>query len=277
MMSSPPTPNYTYSGVVPGCVTESVVVSVPRAAPDHVGRPAARQAKYMTVLSAHNPEHFTLKNQQVTKSVFSAIRTSNAASAEINVPLHSVLSLRQRIVKRGFDLLVALLLLLVTLPVLLLIALLLKLASGSLLTKQTRVGAGGRLFTLYRFRTAPVSASEYAGAPRYTPVGAMLRRTHLDLLPQLFNVLRGDLSIVGPHPLVPSTAGMLVDRAHTNRLLIPQGIIGWAQVNYRPGMSTEESLAYDLYYIEHYSLWFDIKILLLALPALLVREPSLLS
>ena len=195
----------------------------------------------------------------------------------------------QRLVKRAFDLTVTTLALIPALPLMALIALAIRLDSdGPALFKQKRVGEGGRLFTMYKFRTMIVGAEalqeqvnvqdadghvihKRADDPRVTRVGRFLRRTSLDELPQLFNVLRGEMSLVGPRPELP----WLVERYEDwqrKRFEVPQGITGWWQVNGRADRPMHLHTEDDLYYIRNYSVWLDLKILWLTVQAVLVRK-----
>jgi lipopolysaccharide/colanic/teichoic acid biosynthesis glycosyltransferase len=144
------------------------------------------------------------------------------------------------------------------------VAVLIKLTSpGPALLRQQRVGKNDRLFTLYKFRSMVIDAEARSGAvwaarndPRITPVGRWLRRLRLDELPQLFNVLKGDMSIVGPRPERPEFAGELEKRIpyYRHRHCIKPGITGWAQINHKYGDSIEDTivkLEYDLYYIKN--------------------------
>jgi len=170
---------------------------------------------------------------------------------------------------RVFDLAVALTGIVVTAPLLPLIALLVSLTPGSVIYRQTRLGLRGTPFTIYKFRTMAVDA-EASGAPawalardpRVTRVGRWLRRTRLDELPQLWNVLRGDMSIVGPRPERPEYVEALGESVPywTTRLLVKPGITGWAQLRFGYAddpASSERKLAYDLWYVRHRSLWID--------------------
>ncbi len=169
---------------------------------------------------------------------------------------------------RALDVLVALLVLALASPLLAICALAIKLTSaGPVLYRQRRVGRGGEQFDLLKLRTMVVGA-EHTGAglyiedrdPRITPVGRLLRRFSLDELPNLFNVLRGDLAIVGPRPTVQSQ----VDRytAHQRRRLdVRPGITGWAQVNGRTSLSWPERIELDVWYVDNRSLWLDVRIL----------------
>ena len=175
------------------------------------------------------------------------------------------------IAKRAFDILVALGVLLLTSPVMLLVAAVVKLTShGPVLFRQERMGLDGETFHILKFRTMRLDA-EVAGAqmassgdPRRTPVGAFLRATSIDELPQLFNVLVGDMSLVGPRPERPvfiEEFKRQIPRYHL-RHKVKAGITGWAQVNGLRGQtSIQKRIEYDLYYIENWSLLLDLKIL----------------
>ncbi|MGH9476774.1 MAG: exopolysaccharide biosynthesis polyprenyl glycosylphosphotransferase [Terriglobales bacterium] len=159
-------------------------------------------------------------------------------------------------------------------PLLLLLGLLIRLDSpGPAIFRQRRVGRGGRLFTLYKFRSMYVNADRGGKArpalqddPRCTRTGKFLRRLRLDELPQLFNVLRGDMSLVGPRPFVPEQEREC-ERAipgYAHRWSVLPGATGWAQVSrgYCSDLADNtDKLAYDLFYVKHLSLWFDAKIL----------------
>ncbi len=153
---------------------------------------------------------------------------------------------------------------LIAAPVMLCVAILIKLTSpGPALLRQQRIGMNGRLFTLYKFRSMVTGAETRSGAvwarrndPRITPVGRWLRRLRLDELPQLFNVLKGDMSIVGPRPERPEFVVELEKRIpyYRHRHCIKPGITGWAQINHKYGDSIEDTimkLEYDLYYIKN--------------------------
>lgn len=183
--------------------------------------------------------------------------------------LNATLLLARRLV----SILVSLVLLILTLPLLPLIALAIKLTSpGSVLYRQKRVGRNGIIFVCYKFRTMRADAEADMGAtwasdedPRITPLGRFLRRVRLDELPQLWNVLRGDMAFVGPRPERPEFVESLASKLpyYQLRHIIRPGITGWAQVNYGYGASVEEAkekLRYDLYYIKHLSLSLDLLI-----------------
>jgi sugar transferase (PEP-CTERM system associated) len=179
-----------------------------------------------------------------------------------------------RIVKRGLDLVLALIGLAVAAPLMLLTALAIRVDSpGPILYRQDRVGENGRLFTLFKFRSMRADAER--GTPvwakdrddRVTRVGRFIRVARLDELPQLWNVLKGDMSFVGPRPERPFFVEQLAAAIpfYLERHVVKPGVTGWAQVRYRYGSSVEdaiEKLRYDLYYIKHLSIGFDLTIVL---------------
>jgi lipopolysaccharide/colanic/teichoic acid biosynthesis glycosyltransferase len=177
--------------------------------------------------------------------------------------------------KRTVDFLVALSLLLVTAPVLALAALLVKLtSSGPALYSQTRSGANGRPFSIYKLRTMSHNCESLSGPrwstpgdSRITPLGRFLRRSHVDELPQLWNVIRGDMSLVGPRPERPEFIPRLAQALphYTERLLVRPGMTGLAQVQLPADTdidSVRRKLAYDLYYVRHLSPWLELRIFL---------------
>jgi exopolysaccharide biosynthesis polyprenyl glycosylphosphotransferase len=209
------------------------------------------------------------------------------------------LSDAERFIKRASDIFISLLALIFVAPLWLFITLLITFDSrGKSLFKQERVGMDGRIFLCYKFRTMCAGADENlhreayrkniegstaeanAGDdekpifgkvkddPRLTRVGKFLRRSSLDELPQLLNVLKGDMSIVGPRPPIPYEVKEY-DLRHRKRLDMKPGITGLWQVSGRNRLTFEEMVRIDLYYIENWSLWLDLKIILLTLPAIL--------
>jgi len=189
------------------------------------------------------------------------------------------------VLKRIFDISIALLALIFLAPVLLIIAILIKLDShGPIIYKQERVGFDGREFWILKFRTMKTGAEQQTGPiwaksddPRRTRVGAFLRRTSIDELPQLLNVLRGDMSLVGPRP----ERKFFVDKfkeeipRYLERHRVKSGMTGWAQVNgLRGNTPIEERTKYDIFYIENWSLAFDLKIILKTLSAVISGENS---
>ncbi len=189
--------------------------------------------------------------------------------------------------KRLFSILVSIALLLPLAPLMVLIAILIKLdSSGSVFFRQERVGREGKTFTLWKFRsmyenaekeTGPVWAD--IGDARVTRVGRLLRRTRLDEVPQLFNVLRGDMSMVGPRPERPHFVRELTNMIpfYNLRHAVKPGLTGWAQINYEYGNSVRdavEKLQYDLFYIKHMSWLLDSIIVLETIKTVLVRRGS---
>lgn len=180
-------------------------------------------------------------------------------------------------IKRTFDFAATLALLLVSWPLMVLIALAIRLDSrGPAIFAQERVGENGRLFRMYKFRTMWADADargpqlgfdaqghaiyKWPNDARVTRVGRLLRRTSLDEMPQFFNILRGDMSLVGPRPEMR----FLVERYDAwqrQRLAVPPGLTGWWQVNGRSNLPMHLNTQFDLYYIRNYSLWLDVKIL----------------
>ncbi|WP_299755509.1 sugar transferase [uncultured Chloroflexus sp.] len=191
----------------------------------------------------------------------------------------SALTPTQRLTKRLFDIVVSLILLVLLSPIMALIALLIKLESpGPVIFKQERIGEHGRRFQMFKFRSMYIDADrrwhevakrdETTGKllhkqkddPRVTRVGRKLRRTSLDELPQLFNVLRGEMSLVGPRPEMPYIAAEY-EPWQWQRFRVPPGITGWWQVNGRSEKPMHLHTEDDLYYIQNYSFWLDLRIL----------------
>jgi lipopolysaccharide/colanic/teichoic acid biosynthesis glycosyltransferase len=212
---------------------------------------------------------------------------------------------RSEALSRALNFSLALLALLLLSPVLLLIAIAVKLTSrGPVLYSQTRIGIdrrwsrsrngqaearrghdlGGRVFTIYKFRTMCVNAEHISGAvwaakedPRVTPVGKFLRQYRLDELPQLFNVLRGDMNVVGPRPERPSIFAQLRTTIpqYDARQRVKPGITGLAQVNQQYDQCLDDvrnKLRYDLEYLRRQSFWGDIRIMLKTVPVILFKR-----
>ena len=178
-------------------------------------------------------------------------------------------------IKRTFDIVASLVLVFTMLPLMIIVASLLALESGApIIYRQERVGLGGRTFQLLKFRSMRPDAEAdgkpmwaKVGDPRITRLGALLRRTRIDELPQLLNVLRGEMSLVGPRPERPVFVEMLTQKIpfYAVRHSVKPGLTGWAQVRYSYGASVEQSmkkLEYDLYYVKNHSLFLDLHILL---------------
>ena len=170
--------------------------------------------------------------------------------------------------KRLLDLAIAAAGSVLTAPVIALIALAIRIESpGHPLYRQARVGQHGRQFSIYKLRTM-VRGAEFTGAglaiqegdDRITRLGTVLRRYSLDELPNLWNVLRGEMSIVGPRPTIQVQVDQYTPRQR-GRLAVKPGITGWAQVNGRASLPWRERIELDLWYVEHQSLWLDLQIL----------------
>jgi len=183
--------------------------------------------------------------------------------------------------KRAFDVLLAGVLLILLLPLLAMIALVVKATStGEVIFRQERSGRGGAPFVIYKFRTmiphAPRSvlgSYAYRDDPLITRVGRLLRMTSLDELPQLVNVLKGDMSIVGPRPDLPHHVDKYT-AFQRRRLQVRQGITGWAQVSGRNELSWEERIKLDVEYVERWSLFLDLIVLLKTFGAVLSAKGS---
>jgi lipopolysaccharide/colanic/teichoic acid biosynthesis glycosyltransferase len=194
---------------------------------------------------------------------------------------------RRQVAKRGFDLTVAILLLPIVLPLLLLIALAVRIDTpGPIVFTQLRTGRHGRRFRMFKFRTMVRNAEELKASlqhlnilpppdfkiiddPRITRVGSFLRKTSLDELPQVLNVLRGDMSFVGPRPtsFAPDTYSLW----HTERLEVTPGITGLWQVKGRNSMSFDERLRLDIHYVRNWSFGLDLRILAMTATAVFAR------
>jgi exopolysaccharide biosynthesis polyprenyl glycosylphosphotransferase len=180
------------------------------------------------------------------------------------------------VLKRAFDIIVSAVLLVALAPLFAIMAMFIKRDSrGPIIYKQDRLGYDGRLFTIYKFRSMHEEAEKDSGPvwakpndPRATRTGAILRRYNMDELPQLVNVLKGDMSLVGPRPERPYFVERFKDKVprYMSRHKVKSGITGWAQVNgLRGSSSIVQRVKYDLYYVENWSLWLDMKILLMTL------------
>ncbi len=178
--------------------------------------------------------------------------------------------------KRILDLIVASLMLVLFSPVMLIVALLVRLLLGSpVLFRQERPGYRGRPFFLYKFRTM-TEARDTDGAPlpdagRLTSLGRFLRAASLDELPEFFNVLRGEMSLVGPRPLLMEYLPRYSPEQMRRHEVLP-GLTGWAQVNGRNALDWPARFRLDVWYVEHWSFWLDIKILLLTVWKVFKRE-----
>jgi len=268
---------------VPGAKRLGSIAAVPKYLKDH--------SVDLVLIALSNSEHSKLFDlvrdcQGLSAEMMMApdmieLMTSRMRIEEIEgVPFIQVreasLSVWNRILKRAFDVAFALVVLILASPLLLILILLIKATSpGPIFFLQERVGLDGTLFRVIKFRTMRTDAEKETGPvwaakndPRTTSVGKILRRYSLDELPQLFNVLLGEMSIVGPRPERPPFVEQFKHRypQYMLRHKVKAGITGWAQVNgWRGDTSIEKRIEYDLYYIENWSVALDLKIMWLTL------------
>lgn len=218
-------------------------------------------------------------NFKISVDIYGLITRNVDVEYVSSIPLLGFRSLpldhwENRAVKRCFDLLVSAVVLILTSPIWIAVALIVKLDSpGPVFFRQKRMGRDQRVFNVLKFRTMKQDAEKETGPvwakaedDRRTRSGALLRKWNLDELPQLFNVLRGDMSLVGPRPERPHFIEQFREQIprYMARHKIKSGLTGWAQVNgYRGNTSIEERLKYDLYYMENWSLLFDVEIMVM--------------
>ncbi|MGM0933346.1 MAG: sugar transferase [Bacteroidota bacterium] len=182
----------------------------------------------------------------------------------------------RRYIKRIIDFLVALLSLLLLSPLLLLIALLLAMVNnGKPFFFQKRPGKKGRIFSIIKFKTMTDGRDSEGNllpdADRLTGIGKFVRKTSIDEIPQLLNVLKGDMSIIGPRPLLPEYLSLYTERQQRRHEVKP-GITGWAQVNGRNAISWTKKFEYDVWYVENQSFWLDLKILFKTIKKVVISE-----
>jgi undecaprenyl phosphate N,N'-diacetylbacillosamine 1-phosphate transferase len=184
-----------------------------------------------------------------------------------------------RLIKQIFDIFFSIAGIIILSPLFIIITILIKLDDrGPIFFRQERAGKNCWLFKVYKFRTM-VMGAEKKGAgvfvlkddPRITRVGKILRHTSLDELPQLFNILKGEMSVVGPRPALPYQIDNYTDR-QKQRLKVKPGITGWSQVKGRSSLTWPERIEQDLWYIDNWSLWLDIKIILITVKVVFERE-----
>ena len=178
--------------------------------------------------------------------------------------------------KRGFDLCVAGVAAVLLAPVILILCVLVRTRLGTpILFRQERPGLGGAPFTLVKFRTMTdargADGALLADAARLTGFGRWLRSTSLDELPELWNVLRGEMSLVGPRPLLMAYLP-LYSPEQARRHDVRPGVTGWAQVNGRNALSWDDKFALDVWYVDHHSLWLDLRIVLMTAMRVFLRE-----
>lgn len=177
--------------------------------------------------------------------------------------------------KRVLDFIFAAFLLLVLSPVIIIIAIILKIKQGNVLFIQERPGLDEKIFKIYKFKTMSdekdACGNLLSDEMRLKPFGKLLRSLSLDELPQLFNVLKGDMSFIGPRPLLPEYLPLYTPEQRLRHSVRP-GISGWAQVNGRNAISWTQKFEYDVYYVQHCSFFFDVKIVFLTLLKVLKRS-----
>jgi exopolysaccharide biosynthesis polyprenyl glycosylphosphotransferase len=230
---------------------------------------------------------------RVLPGALALMRSRPAVSQSLGLPLLEVryprLDNSQRALKRALDVTISLNGLVLLSPLFLAVSIAIRLGSpGPILFRQKRIGADGRVFLCYMFRSMYEGAERHRAEleplneadgpvfkikddPRVTPVGRLLRRWSVDELPQLVNVLKGEMSLVGPRPL-PVRDFHRMEEAHKRRLEAVPGMTGYWQISGRSNLSFEEMVRLDLYYIENWSLSFDVEIILRTLGAVLRRE-----
>ncbi len=212
-------------------------------------------------------------------SFYDVVTSRIETNDDIGLPLFTIransLNPFQNILKRILDATMAMTITIMIAPILLIISVLIKLeGQGPILYKQERVGLNGKSFLMLKFRTMPVDIERHSGpvihtedqSHRATRLGAFLRKASLDELPQLFNIIKGEMSLVGPRPERPFFVDQFRDEIpdYDKRHRVLPGLTGWAQINGRAALSTrtDEKLMYDLYYINNWSLGFDVKIII---------------
>jgi exopolysaccharide biosynthesis polyprenyl glycosylphosphotransferase len=248
---------------------DDVVIALPMRAHELVNQLVAELHK-LPVKVWVIPDYFHLSLNKAQVEVFAGLPMLDLRAPALNE--------YQRMMKRGFDLVMTCLLLIPILPMLALIAVAIRLDSpGPIFFHQSRVGENGKLFKMHKFRSMVVNAEKrleevtrptangkvvhkFANDPRVTRVGRFLRRTSLDELPQVFNVLKGEMSLVGPRPELPLLVEQYEPWQH-KRFSVPQGMTGWWQVNGRSDKPMHLNTEDDLFYIHNYSLLLDLQII----------------
>lgn len=247
-----------------------VVIALPRQAYGDVNK-LVLSLNSLPVQLRVVPDYFSLTLYRASVDDFGGIPMINLRDPMLND--------YQRLIKRMFDLAVCSIITFFILPIMAIIAIAIKLDSpGSIIFKQARVGENGHIFHMYKFRSMIKNAEKlqdnmavtkengdvihkHPNDPRVTRIGKFLRRTSLDELPQLFNVLFGTMSLVGPRPELPWLLNQY-DLWQHKRFAVPQGMTGWWQVNGRADKPMHLNAEDDIYYVQNYSLWMDIYILL---------------
>lgn len=231
--------------------------------------------KLMEVMKFCSDIKINLKILPDTYDIVSGmVKTNQIYGVPLIEVMPEIMSYAAKLFKRIIDVSIAVFLLVVLSPFLLIFSVLIKITSqGGVFYKQTRVGKSGKLFTMYKFRTMYKNAEEYgpewAGEkdPRITKLGRVLRKVYFDELPQMINVLKNEMTLVGPRPERPHFVEMLKKEIpyYYRRLSVKPGITGWAQIKHKYDSSLDDvkvKLQYDFYYIENMSLKLDLKIII---------------
>jgi len=218
-------------------------------------------------------------NLRIATDILGIMSSKVKADSQFGIPLFNLkrvqLTAFNKFIKRTLDIIISITGIIITSPILIIAAIIIRLTSeGPILYKQERVGLDNKPFIMYKLRSMFIDAEKYTGPvwstkvndPRRTPYGKFMRKFSIDELPQLFNVLKGDMSIVGPRPerrIFAERFSKEIPR-YLERHKVKSGLTGWAQVNgLRGETSLSERIEYDIYYIENWSLLFDLKIVLL--------------
>ncbi|MGQ9705714.1 MAG: undecaprenyl-phosphate glucose phosphotransferase [bacterium] len=216
---------------------------------------------------------------RIATDILGIMSSKVAADNQFGIPLFTLkrvpLTFFNKLIKRSLDIIISIIGIIITSPILLISAIIIKLTTpGPILYKQERVGLDNKPFIMYKLRSMYIDAEKDSGPvwstkiddPRRTPYGKFMRKFSIDELPQLFNVLKGDMAIVGPRPerkVFAEQFSKVIPR-YLERHRVKSGLTGWAQVNgLRGETSLSERIEYDIYYIENWSLLFDLKIVLL--------------
>jgi len=235
-----------------------------------------RREDLIKILSKINNPDVTLK---LLPDFYQLVSGLNKTNQIFGLPLIEIspdlMPFWEKLVKRLLDIVISIVVLVIMLPLIIVISVVIRLTSkGPAIYSQERVGKKGKPFTMYKFRTMRIDAEAETGPtwaqendPRITKVGALLRKTRLDEIPQFYNVLKGEMSLVGPRPERPYFVSRFKDEIpmYTRRLRVRPGITGWAQVKWKYDSSLDdvkEKTKYDLFYVENMSLRMDFKILI---------------
>ena len=245
----------------------------------YVAVPDMPHAELLDLVAQCQDRHVTFK---IATGMFEVVALQGSVDEATGIPVVELgpgaLSQGESVAKRILDIGLALTLLIVSTPLALAVALAIRLDSrGPVLFRHTRVGKDGRAFTMFKFRTMHEETDPFQraprdqGDPRITPVGRWLRRTSLDELPQLLNVLNGSMSLVGPRPEMPFIVARY-QRWQAQRLRVRPGITGLWQIMGRKDLPLEDNLEYDFYYIRNQSIMLDVTILLRTIPTVFLGK-----